>query len=122
MKQFDLNIKFDDLGLDEKDNTKERVTEIVLQRIEQAIVSSYAPESGQNQKPISSDEQRKINRIMTELESHKNGIVQMKDTSFALLINKWNERRLQPMIGPVRKLFDRIDRIICADEFTEQEK
>lgn len=117
MKKLNLLINVKDLKMENADN--EKIMDTVINNIEQAIASSYQDQANPR-KPITNDEQRKINRLMDKLEEHKNGIIELSDTMFALLLARWNKKQLPVLTGQIRKVYDRIDKIICEDDFKEE--
>ena len=122
MRTLNLNIEKEGIQIVEdikKLDSDQAFLEMVIKTIEQAVISSYYDPNGKQQERITSDEQRKINILMREVESNKKGIAELKDSSFAFLITKWKSRLFLPLAGSQRKTVDRIDRIICADEFKQ---
>lgn len=126
MKTIDLNISIEGFLWDERNKKpkKEEMLQTLLGNFERAIASSFQkldPRSGQP-KDIKPSEHRKMNRIMRAVDAHKEGVVEMTDGVFADLIVAWKGRSLPPMIGNLRKIFDRIDHIVCEDDFKEDNK
>lgn len=115
MKEIDMNIDVSDVKNDGKSGC-----EIFINTIESGIISSYYSESN---KPIDEANRRKVYKLMTRLEDHKDGIISLNDENFSFMQERWKNKKLplNTLASEFRKVFMRIDKIILPDEFSEYE-
>ncbi len=110
-KEINLNIDFTDIDMSE---VKESKVKVVIDHMEQAVASCYQEEKRPN-KIISREEQRKLDKLMEQLDKNKNGIAILDDVSYAYLVTKWRERNYTVAVGDLRRILVKIDKLLCPE-------
>ena len=108
-----LNLTIDLSGIEFSDDKEYSAEKLVVNLIDQAIASSF------DGRKTTSAQQREINAVMSALESSANGVVQLKDDYWRALLGWWDQRQLPPLTGSMRRLCDRVDRLLCPDNYVE---
>lgn len=127
MMTFNLAIDFSDLmdDVQKSESSKVKMLDKVKEIIENSILSSL--EDVQIQTPsgpksfIRGLTQRKVDRILDQLDDCEDGVLIMPDTRGKIFQEMWTNRLAAPAAGAHRKLIQRIDRMICPAAYNNKD-
>lgn len=122
MKELNMNIKVDDIKIAESQDNDLTSCQIFLNWIENAVVSIYVNENGQPI-PVPDRERRKLDKLLNKLDEHKEGVIELTDSEYALLQEKWKTKKFTAvsLTRNLRKLLTRMDLVIIPDEINKDE-
>lgn len=126
MQTVDLNVDYSDLMSEEERASQEgKLPAFMLSKIkeivENSILSSLEDVSMGDKRFIRGYTQRKVDRILDQIEDSQDGKLTMPDKRMAIFRDMWSNRLAGPASGPNRKLMQRIDRRICPDAYLSPE-
>lgn len=122
MQTVDLMVDYSDLMTEEERTAQDgKLPAFMLSKIkeivENSILSSMEDVSMGGKRFIHGYTQRKVDRILDQIEDSKDGKLTMPDKRMAIFRDMWSNRLAGPAGGPNRKLMQRIDRRICPDAY-----
>lgn len=127
MQTFNLAIDYSDL-MDEKERettNNGKMLENVKQIVENSILSSLEdvqlPTKDGPKRFIRGLTQRKVDRILDQLDDCEDGILTMPPKRAKIFQEMWTDRLAGPAAGNHRKLMQRIDRVICPEAYKKDD-
>ena len=109
MKKLDLNI---DIEIDEKEEASKVSLAIMwIGVMLERSLNKPDPKTNRPTAQVGMEQQRKYYKVMTSLEGHKDGIVEMEDDVFAFLDRKYHQAEMPIQKGVTKALVSLSDAI-----------
>lgn len=126
MQTVDLNVDYSDLMTEEERRAQDgKMPAFMLGKIkeivENSILSSLEDVLMGGKRFIRGVTQRKVDRILDQIEDSEDGKLTMPDKRMAVFRDMWSNRLAGPAGGANRKLMQRIDRRICPDAYLNED-